>query len=360
MQWLANSDFNFGWYVEEDVVFTGHWDEIFSLRNQHVNGGKSVTQDLVAHITRAKRDWNKSCTMPNNRPCARGIIKYKTKWPVIGISRRLAKAVMRSIASPNGLNGHQEPIMFPFCDQYTNHVCHYTVIPDKNLGVFQLGHWGRFSGPSNRLVYTSLGLTFGRNLEPNRLYHPIKCEADGGIGKLAREMVRTRGKIEDIKLPGVRRAYFEPSDTIRRKDGVIVRIRRTGSRYGMGVGTRLGNGIAVRSRWQREISTDQAIQRTGNMPAAAGKEVRENKTPAAARESGDAAPAPKEEDDTDAPAPVQDEQDENEAAAPVQDGQVGNETPAPADSAASGGGGENDTDDSLLPSDKPPEDRVEV
>lgn len=103
---------------------------------------------------------------------------YKTKWPVIGLSRKLARAVMQSIASPSGANGHQEPIMFPFCERYMNPPCRYTVIPDWSLGVFQLGHWGRYLRPKSHTTYTSLGLTFGKNLVPNRLYHPMKCEAD--------------------------------------------------------------------------------------------------------------------------------------------------------------------------------------
>ena len=92
-----------------------------------------------------------------------------------GISRKLASAVMASIASPDGLNGHQEPIMYKFCEMVE---CKYLVIPEENIGVFQLGHWGRFSKPKSNSVFTSLGLTFGRNLFPNKLYHPLKCEAD--------------------------------------------------------------------------------------------------------------------------------------------------------------------------------------
>lgn len=54
MQWLAQSDFEFGWYVEEDVVFTGHWSDIFKLRIKRVRGtSPGVKQDLVAHVTRA-------------------------------------------------------------------------------------------------------------------------------------------------------------------------------------------------------------------------------------------------------------------------------------------------------------------
>ena len=37
---------------------------------------------------------------------------------------------------------------------------------------------GRFLTPKRHRTYTSLGLTFGKNLMSRRLYHPIKCEAD--------------------------------------------------------------------------------------------------------------------------------------------------------------------------------------
>jgi hypothetical protein len=36
---------------------------------------------------------------------------------------------MQSIASPLGVNGHQEPIMFPFCERHMNPPCKYAVIP---------------------------------------------------------------------------------------------------------------------------------------------------------------------------------------------------------------------------------------
>jgi hypothetical protein len=41
----------------------------------------------------------------------------------------LARSVMQSIASPLGVNGHQEPIMFPFCERHMNPPCKYAVIP---------------------------------------------------------------------------------------------------------------------------------------------------------------------------------------------------------------------------------------
>ena len=164
MQWLADSDYEFGWYVEEDVVFTGHWKEIFKLRVMIKPAGSvlrddgsemrlprgstvGVKQDLVAHITRAASSWKKMCRMPGDVPrgemrmrtCSVNGARYKTKWPVIGVSRKLARGVMDSIASPYGVNGHQEPIMFPFCERHMRPPCKYTVIPNDLLGVFQLG-----------------------------------------------------------------------------------------------------------------------------------------------------------------------------------------------------------------------------
>ena len=34
-------------------------------------------------------------------------------------------------------------------------------------------------------TFTAPGLTYGHNLRFERLYHPLKCEADAGIGALA-------------------------------------------------------------------------------------------------------------------------------------------------------------------------------
>lgn len=75
MQWLADSKHEFAWYVEEDVVFTGHWQELFDLRGDH---------DLIAHITKPTRRWQKRCQMPGKKSCFTNGILFKTKWPVIG------------------------------------------------------------------------------------------------------------------------------------------------------------------------------------------------------------------------------------------------------------------------------------
>ena len=67
------------------------------------------------------------------------------------------------------------------------------------------------------------GLTFGQNLRVNKIYHPLKCEADGGIGRLATEAARASEAARaeaiasddesvflDALSEEVRSAYFEP------------------------------------------------------------------------------------------------------------------------------------------------------
>lgn len=91
--WLRyTSSYEFGWYVEEDVVFTGHWRNIFKLRVRGgaaaghgwsgVHDGMEVNQDLVAHITRASRTWKKPCIMPGKMSCKSSVGGgvFKTKW----------------------------------------------------------------------------------------------------------------------------------------------------------------------------------------------------------------------------------------------------------------------------------------
>ena len=266
-------EYTFAWYVEEDVVFTGNWADVFRLRtvstpesrvrevevfgelspasvlkrglndaadaddggdeDEDKNDEKSFASspvDVVAHVERVVSSWKKRCRMPgdgsvhqaNGTGCV-GVdgFVHRTWWPVIGISKRFARSLITSIAHPNGANGHQEPLTMSFCrlmnkeassndarlnrnrnasnaglndtsferqsdDASDETSCLFRVLPSAALGEYQLGHWGRFVGrPKSHPTFTAPGLTFGHNLLFDRLYHPLKCEADAGIGALA-------------------------------------------------------------------------------------------------------------------------------------------------------------------------------
>jgi len=287
----------FAWYVEEDVVFTGNWAEVFRLRlvstpesrvrEVEVFGelsGSSVRPtandddpsnepsdvsgrsrdaaafatapvDVVAHVQRVTGRWKKRCRMPgtpgspaqiNGTGCVGhdGFV-YSAWWPVIGMSRAFARALTDSVADARGANGHQEPLTMSFCrrmnhehakilredltndddvrstdattfgfngrqfngssDEWSDSSrnataarddatssekekppCAFRLAPSDALGEYQLGHWGRFVGrPKSHPTFTAPGLTYGHNLALGRLYHPLKCEADAGIGALA-------------------------------------------------------------------------------------------------------------------------------------------------------------------------------
>lgn len=237
-RWLADSPFDFAWHVEEDVVFSGDWQQILHLRaaaNAVTGVGEDDTArdderaDLVAKIRKVDNQWQKRCRMPGGEGCVDddGYVR-KTFWPVVGMSRRLARAMMDSLSDPDGVNGHQEPIAYAFCRR--QEWCAARSIPDLFLEFFELGHWGRFPLKKKaHPTFTAAGLTFGQNLRPNRIYHPLKCEADGGIGKLATEAARasaralatemstessTESSTDDVFLDAlseeVRSAYFEP------------------------------------------------------------------------------------------------------------------------------------------------------
>jgi hypothetical protein len=266
-------EYAFAWYVEEDVVFTGNWADVFRLRtvstpesrvrevevfgelspasvlkrglndDADADGGgdddkdkndeksfASAPVDVVAHVERVVSSWKKRCRMPgdgsvhqaNGTGCV-GVdgFVHRTWWPVIGISKRFARSLITSIAHPDGANGHQEPLTMSFCrlmnakkadetqkanrnrnasnaglndtsferqsdDASGETSCAFRVLPTSALGEYQLGHWGRFVGrPKSHPTFTAPGLTYGHNLLFDRLYHPLKCEADAGIGALA-------------------------------------------------------------------------------------------------------------------------------------------------------------------------------
>ena len=265
-------EYAFAWYVEEDVVFTGNWADVFRLRtvstpesrvrevevfgelspasvlkrgrdddadaddggddDEDKNDEKSFASapvDVVAHVERVVSSWKKRCRMPGdgsvNQANGTGCVGvdgfvHRTWWPVIGISKRFARSLIKSIADPDGANGHQEPLTMSFCrlmnakkadetrlnrnrnasnaglndtsferqsdDASDETSCLFRVLPSAALGEYQLGHWGRFVGrPKSHPTFTAPGLTYGHNLLFDRLYHPLKCEADAGIGALA-------------------------------------------------------------------------------------------------------------------------------------------------------------------------------
>ena len=225
-RWLADSPFDFAWHVEEDVVFTGDWNRILSLRaaaDADAGVGEDDTArddepaDLVARIRKVDNQWRKRCQMPGGTGCVDddGYVR-KTFWPVVGMSRRLARAIMNSLADPDGVNGHQEPITYAFCRR--QEWCKARSVPGRFLDFFELGHWGRFPLKNKgHPVFTAAGLTFGQNLRLNKIYHPLKCEADGGIGRLATEAARASAIASDDESvfldalsEEVRSAYFEP------------------------------------------------------------------------------------------------------------------------------------------------------
>ena len=268
-------DYAFAWYVEEDVVFTGNWREVFRLRtvstpesrvrevevfgelsgaslpspprDESVSGGDANDAfrdaedenrnrpglgastdasasfatspvDVVAHVERVEFSWKKRCRMPGDGSVSRrngtGCVgddgfAYRAWWPVIGLSRDFATRLADSVADADGANGHQEPLTMSFCvwmnreknrevegaaSGGTNATrreadprgCAFRLVPGGVLGEYQLGHWGRFVGrPRSHPTFTAPGLTYGHNLAFDRLYHPLKCEADAGIGALA-------------------------------------------------------------------------------------------------------------------------------------------------------------------------------
>ena len=166
----------FAWYVEEDVVFTGNWAEVFRLRlvstpesrvrevevfgelsgssvrptagdddrnakrvgelsePSDVSGAFSQSDaaafatspvDVVAHVERVTGRWKKRCRMPgdplspaqiNGTGCVGhdGFV-YSAWWPVIGLSASFARALTDSVADAHGANGHQEPLTMSFC-----------------------------------------------------------------------------------------------------------------------------------------------------------------------------------------------------------------------------------------------------
>ena len=170
--------YDFAWHVESDVFFTGQWKQV--LGNGNDNGNDYGTADLIYAKQWPKNEGNDTnwWTKVGNGTCVvdgescLDILPWQTYWMVIRTSWRLAHDMVRSLEDGQ-VTGHHEAVLASFC---TKRGFSTRQIPPKLFG--QTFHCGTSVPYKDRQAERRLN-TLSRNAppEPEKLYHPVKCEA---------------------------------------------------------------------------------------------------------------------------------------------------------------------------------------
>mmetsp|Transcript_88385 Transcript_88385/g.250489 ORF Transcript_88385/g.250489 Transcript_88385/m.250489 type:complete len:414 (-) Transcript_88385:36-1277(-) len=212
---LRSNKYSFFWHVEDDVFFTGPWERFFDTYSHSL---ASVVARLSKPSDAHNQEWLGSCFTDKFTSCNAHYL-YKTSWPVLRLSGRLALALVQALQK--GASGHHEVLTGTLCRR--NKVWCSVENMEKGheelFGTFQLAGWGDFKGPmtfdphglacgpgsacrelrrrwagedgefhqdikcgghccSLRKLAHHSGLERASDLPSNKLFHPVKCRAD--------------------------------------------------------------------------------------------------------------------------------------------------------------------------------------
>ena len=189
VQFVVNqTKYEWVWHLEDDVLFTGPWSDVFRkepeipwqqriARNNSSSSSKS-DRDKYYDVIATGRDsndnwkWHQAdmCQMKvasgDSVPC-RNITRYYVRWSILRLSRRMAQSLLRDLQL-GSVKGHHEAVIGPYSQWHNYSIQH---IHKPNIG--SLSSPGSLRGPEQSLYrFDSQG-----KLQPNQLYHPVKCKA---------------------------------------------------------------------------------------------------------------------------------------------------------------------------------------
>jgi len=208
IKWLASStNLKYAWHIEDDAFFSGAWNDLFDPFRHN-------TADIVAtRILRyddSGRGWNKQLAIRcrvQGRPCAMRGVLHHSSWPVLRLSHRLATRIATALDSGQ-LTGTHEASLLAACRWLLGpRHCSFTTLHPIQLGIIVLGgervpfqsispnkflrkkrifrrrpHATDFSLPFLLRTWGNNNFTETGNVTPpHKLYHPVKCAADGTI-----------------------------------------------------------------------------------------------------------------------------------------------------------------------------------
>lgn len=109
----------------------------------------------------------------------------KVLWNVIRISRRMAGWMAATLSAANGSRGHMEALTGPLCTAALPS-CALAPLPAHRVGFSSTGGWGEFArANSSRMTLRGLAAAAASgnsSVRPDRVYHPVKCEASLASG----------------------------------------------------------------------------------------------------------------------------------------------------------------------------------
>ena len=183
--WLNESKYEFAWYVEDDVVFTGEWHTFFGPAED-----KAENADLVVEWDQQDRTWHHAAACRvRGKQCLQDNKITQSRLAIFRMSRRFASEWL-NMRAQHQLNGHDEATVAVVCDQWPT--CRRSRMHFPG-GIYHLGHHGIFqkekSNPVFKLrVLASYSHATGQvnfsqfptdaDVPRDRLFHPVKCEAE--------------------------------------------------------------------------------------------------------------------------------------------------------------------------------------
>mmetsp|Transcript_26814 Transcript_26814/g.74948 ORF Transcript_26814/g.74948 Transcript_26814/m.74948 type:complete len:330 (+) Transcript_26814:252-1241(+) len=181
--WVSKQDYDYAWYVEDDVYLQGgNWSQFFSRATEL--GGDA---DLVGWFRTMKPDWPWG---PISRIQGRSLRDdrggfLQTLIFCFRVSRRFAQ---ESVALEMGgaLRGHEEALYAPLCDRYMTNCQRRTLYfpggyvepgggagaPRGKVSVFELVRYAQSKG----YLPDSPRNNENSDILPGHIYHPIKCD----------------------------------------------------------------------------------------------------------------------------------------------------------------------------------------
>ena len=171
--WLNRSSYSHAWYVESDSLFTGRWNSLFD--HFPFAEGPDLVAPLVYNTSSKWVNW-KRCVV-HEAPCRKLGNSTATTWFVARVSQTLSFTILTALLDFDA-RGHHEALMVAICNRY-------------NFSIADLRDTGRIgtvnAGGSSFWKHdnhSNMTLSHHR-VKSNKLYHPIKCQADRESGMKA-------------------------------------------------------------------------------------------------------------------------------------------------------------------------------
>jgi len=158
--WLASSQYDFAWHLEDDVGVAGNWSELVQLYSN------DTESDLIGQFNFDRKHgyYTHGCTVCGPKA---GI----TKWPVLRMSRKLAEAIVQRVCA--GEDGHHEAFALAACAMMPK--CQWRLLEHARLYLLM--------GSEHRdMKQHKLRFVIPADPAGDVVFHPVKCDPSRSTG----------------------------------------------------------------------------------------------------------------------------------------------------------------------------------